>query len=1120
MATILIVDDHVLNREFLTTLLGYGGHRLLEARDGLEGLTVMRAERPDLVIVDILMPNMDGYEFVTQMHNEPEIAHTPAIFYTATYREREATVMAQACNVRWVLPKPSEPGVILKTVHEALGLPMLIADYLPAMITPTDRIGFARIDNQLVDYLVDLEVSSNLIVKLAQEEAGLLREANEIRQVAQRLSVSMASLQAVSLRLTSLIELGIELAAERDPVRLLEAGCRVAFNICMARSVVVAMYAPDTAIPRHFVCRGIDDAVKSRLSLMPASGALAALLAGGPVVRLSGLSGNPHESGLPAWHSPVHSFLGVPVASRVRVHGWIYLVDKLGGASFSEVDQQVAATVAAQLAVSYENLQLYEQIQSHHHLLTAEMAQRIQAQESLGASLRARTVMARCNQVMVRAVDESGMLDQMCQTVVEAGAYRMAWIAYAGPDGDLVPVAQAGAHDVVLKYFPSDWIRDEQGWTPAATALRTGMTGIVGDVLAILPLQAWQEQARTRGYRCAISMPLRDEGTVFGVFTICASHAHAFDAGQIAMFEELADDIAYGVIHLRNKDGRADAERSLLATEEKLSKILESIDNVVWSHSGTHLLYLSPIVEQVYGRPIEAFFADPKLWFTVIHPDDASRVRNRRGKLLDGGSITQEFRIVRPDGSIRWIEDRAKAVRDISGAVVRFDGVETDITGRKEYEARFVHMANHDALTGLANRNLLSDRLAQAMLQARRTGGVLAVLFMDLDRFKEINDSGGHSLGDGLLKAVAARLRDTIRDNDTVARQGGDEFIVLLANLHTQAEVAIVVDKILAAFVAPFMVNEQKLFISVSVGVTIFPDDSDDMQALLRNADTAMYRAKAEDGISVQYYSKEMGVRSDERTDLEGRLRKAVDNHEFAVYYQPKVHIDTEHIIGTEALIRWPQADGTMISPALFIPVAEEIGLITQIGEWVLRTACAQNKAWQDAGLPRISVAVNLSARQFMQPGLLESVNRALLESGLDACYLELELTESMMMNSAEHFITTLHALKKLGVQLSIDDFGTGYSSLSYLKRFPIDRLKIDQSFIRDIVTDPGDATITRAVIALGHSLNLKVIAEGVETAEQLAFLRANHCDEIQGYYFSRPVAAVLLAGLLEMKAP
>ncbi|MFT5962446.1 MAG: CheY-like chemotaxis protein/transcriptional regulator with GAF, ATPase, and Fis domain, partial [Burkholderiaceae bacterium] len=619
MATILIVDDHILNREFLITLLGYGGHRLLEARDGLEGLTSMRAEHPDLVIVDVMMPNMDGYEFVIQMQSEPDIAAIPVIFYTAAFQERKASTMAQACHVRWILPKPTEPGVILNTVYEALGLPLRHTDSVPASFTINDRIDFARVDNQMVDYLVDLENSSHLITRLVQDDVSLLVEANEIRQVAQRLSSSLANLQAVSLRLTSLIELGIELATERNPEQLLKAGCRVAGGMCAARSAVVAMFEPGSSTPRHLICRGINDAVRAQLILEPISGTLAQLINGSAPIRLSDLSGNPQEAGLPDWHSPVHSFLGVAVVSRDRVHGYLYLLDKLGGGGFSEVDQQGAATVAAQLAVSYENLQLYEQIESQHQLLSAQIAQRIEAENSLGASLRVRTVMARCNQAMVRATDESDMLAQMCQAVVELGAYRMAWIAYVGPDGELLPVAQAGAHDIKFNYFPSSWVRDEQGWTPATTALRTGAAGMVSDVMAILPLQVWQEKASASGYRCAMSLPLKDGNEVFGVFTICASEAQAFGTSQIAMFTELTSDIAYGVIHLRNKDGRATAERSLLASEEKLSKILESIDNVVWSHSGSHLLYLSPIVEQVYGRRAREFFNDPKLWFKVIH---------------------------------------------------------------------------------------------------------------------------------------------------------------------------------------------------------------------------------------------------------------------------------------------------------------------------------------------------------------------------------------------------------------------------------------------------------------------------------------------------------------------
>jgi EAL domain-containing protein (putative c-di-GMP-specific phosphodiesterase class I) len=348
-----------------------------------------------------------------------------------------------------------------------------------------------------------------------------------------------------------------------------------------------------------------------------------------------------------------------------------------------------------------------------------------------------------------------------------------------------------------------------------------------------------------------------------------------------------------------------------------------------------------------------------------------------------------------------------------------------------------------------------------------------------------------------------------------VARQGGDEFIILLTGIHRPQDVSAVAYKIFEAFSTPFFVRGRELFVTTSIGATIFPEDGEDMQALLRNADTAMYRAKEEHGNAFQFYSREMSIRALERAELESALRRALERKEFELFYQPKVDGRSGRIIGAEALIRWHHPEMGLVSPTRFIPMAEEIGLIVPIGDWVLHTACSQIKAWQIDGLPEICVSVNLSARQFRQERLVESVAETLRGFQLDAKCLELELTETMVMNSAEIFITKLRELQDLGVQLSIDDFGTGYSSLSYLKRFPLHHLKIDQSFVRDIATDEDDAAITSTVISLGHSLDLKVIAEGVETEEQVAFLRKHHCDEMQGYYFSKPVPAREFASLL-----
>jgi diguanylate cyclase (GGDEF)-like protein/PAS domain S-box-containing protein len=433
--------------------------------------------------------------------------------------------------------------------------------------------------------------------------------------------------------------------------------------------------------------------------------------------------------------------------------------------------------------------------------------------------------------------------------------------------------------------------------------------------------------------------------------------------------------------------------------------------------------------------------------------------------------------------------------------------VAMDLTSHKQYEARLEYQANYDALTGLANRNRLHDRLRQAIVSAQRYGHQIAVAFIDLDHFKFINDSLGHHIGDQLLKAVAARLKSCMRENDTVARHGGDEFVVVIDH-SAEKVISMLMPKILASVAEPVMVDERELQVTCSIGFSLYPMDGLDADTLLKNADAAMYRAKEQGRNNVQFYTHELNQKIRKRLVMESILRHALARGEFFLHYQPQVALQTGCVIGVEALIRWNHASEGVIAPSDFIPLAEELGLIVPIGEWVLRTACAQMKAWQQAGLPKISVAVNLSARQFRQRDLAGGIARVLQETGLDPCYLDIELTESMVMHDVELAVATLGKLKAMGIKLSIDDFGTGYSSLSYLKRFPISVLKIDQSFVRDITCDANDAAIARSIIALAHSLKLQVIAEGVETEGQLKYLGLHGCDAIQGYYFSRPLSA------------
>jgi diguanylate cyclase (GGDEF)-like protein len=436
---------------------------------------------------------------------------------------------------------------------------------------------------------------------------------------------------------------------------------------------------------------------------------------------------------------------------------------------------------------------------------------------------------------------------------------------------------------------------------------------------------------------------------------------------------------------------------------------------------------------------------------------------------------------------------------------------------RRRMEQRVSHMAFHDELTSLPNRMMLSARLDQALSRHRRAGSQLAILFLDVDRFKVINDSLGHETGDALLRHIADRLRAHSREGDTIARMGGDEFVVLIENSGNLQDVSARAQRLVEELASPYMLGINDYHITVSIGISIFPADGRDATTLLKSADVAMYRAKDTGRNNYQFYSAAMNVHTVERLELESDLRHALERHEFILHYQPKVEVSTGLITGLEALLRWVHPRRGLMSPMEFIPLAEETGLIASIGEWVLATACAQTKAWQDQGFSKLDVAVNLSARQFADPMLFSKLASIIRGSGLHPSSLELEITESLVMSQGANAVNVLQQLKSLGVRIAIDDFGTGYSSLAYLKSFPIDTIKVDRYFIRDIPANFGDKQITRALIAMARSLRLKVVAEGVETADQLKFLRKERCDLVQGYFLHRPLPEGEVAAVLQL---
>jgi diguanylate cyclase (GGDEF)-like protein/PAS domain S-box-containing protein len=559
------------------------------------------------------------------------------------------------------------------------------------------------------------------------------------------------------------------------------------------------------------------------------------------------------------------------------------------------------------------------------------------------------------------------------------------------------------------------------------------------------------------------------------------------------------------------------AEANLRSSEALLHSIVNTAADGIIVIDGTGMLeFVNAAIERMFGwKPPELIGRNVDCLLPTRHRHAPRRMMSEKdpgnhAPIIDAG---REMKAQRKDGSVfpieftfgeMWIEGR-----------IKYAGIMRDVTERKCAEERIRHLAHYDYLTGLPNRTLFSQLLEQALSESKFAQKQVAVLFIDLDRFKLINDSLSHESGDAVLQQMAKRLTDALPRRDTIARFGGDEFAVLMRDCSIPKDAAETAQKLLTALAQPLLLEGQEYHLTASIGISAFPGDGENAQTILKHSDIAMYRAKEHGKNNYQFYSSQMNLHSFERLVLERFLRHALEQDEFQLYYQPKIDLVTNCVTGVEALLRWIHPGMGIISPTKFIPLAEETGLIVPIGAWVLRAACAQNRAWQEQGLPALTVAVNLSARQFAQEDLHETIIAVLDETGLPPELLELEITESVTMENPEHAAALLRKLKALGIRLAIDDFGTGYSSLSYLKRFPIDNVKIDRSFIKDIPHDQDDVAITQAVIAMAHSLRLKVIAEGVESEDHLRFLREHGCDEAQGYLFGAPMPADKVMQLL-----
>jgi len=716
------------------------------------------------------------------------------------------------------------------------------------------------------------------------------------------------------------------------------------------------------------------------------------------------------------------------------------------------------------------------------------------------------------NNAIIHAQDRSQLFAEVCKAVVEHGRLQFVRIAMLEPlNREVRTVAHSGNdHGLSARFYFSMDPSVPEGRVPSARALREGGYFICNDVAEDTDGILGRELLLAAGLRSVATFPLPVGGAPAGALQLYATEPGFFDDELVNLIDKLAQNVSFALNNFEREAARRAAEKALRDSEQRFRDIAQAAGEYVWENDNAgRYTYLSPRVVEVLGFNAEELVGHSATEFMPAEEPERVRQWFADNMKPDRSFRGLEHMIISKSGETLWLHVSGVATRDERGNPTGHRGTARDVTEIKESEARISYLATRDPLTELPNRLLFNDRLEQGIINARRKGDSLAVLFIDLDRFKNINDSLGHHVGDLLLREVSSQMAACIRKGDTLSRLGGDEFVVTLEGLSQAEDAAQVARKIIRALAKPLNVGGHMLNTTCSIGISIYPNDAEDGRELMKNADTAMYHAKERGRNNFQFFSPEMNVRAVERHQLETEMRRALDLNQLVLHYQPQADMRTGTLVGMEALIRWQHPERGLVPPSSFIPVAEESGLIELIGRWALKTACEQNREWQASGLPALKVAVNISTRQFNDPrGFANEVTRLLNATGLDPRYLELELTESMLLKNVDENIAVLRRLGKLGTHLAVDDFGTGYSSLAYLKQLPIATLKIDRTFVRDIETDSDDAAIIEAIIAMAHGLDVRVTAEGVETKGQMEALRKLGCDEFQGYLLSKPLPA------------
>jgi len=1088
---ILIAEDSPTQAAQLAHLLEQNGFAVTVAGDGRAALTLLERLKPTLVISDILMPELDGYGLCKAIKSDDRLKHIPVMLVT-TLGDSLDVIKGLECGADNFIRKPYDEKYLLSRIHYLLmnlELRKTQRMQMGVEINLGERKYFITAERQqILDLLISTyEQAVHINDELKAREQDLAHSNQVLKGlylIAEGLNRAGSEQEAAELALERAMELpGIQAGW----ISLWEKGS--GFRLGAVRNLPPALQAPGAMEGDCFCRRGL------------VSGDLDHVTNILECERLSKASGD--TQGL-RYHASVPLWLGD------RTLGVMNLVGPEKGL-FTEDELKVLYGVGNQVAVALDRARLHANLER----LVAERTAKLEAE--IGERKRIEKEQARLVAIIEATPD---------------------MVATAGLDGVPLYCNRAGLD--MLGYSGS---RDLSG-------LHLGETH--PEWSRKLMLETGIPDAIEHGSWTGETALLRPDGGERPVSQVIL--AHKGDNGSVEYLSTIIRDIT---VQKENERRIMRVNRlysvlsgintAIVRTRERQDLFAEAC-RIAVEQGGFRMAWVGLLdadgitVTPVAKAGVEEGYLDNICLSTVQDAPDgcqmvARALQERTAVFCNDIGTDPQMARWREEALRRGYRSLAVFPLHVGDKVVGlmllyaseanfFDkeemGLLTELAGdisfaldHIEKEQRLNYLAYYDVLTGLPNRALVYDRLEQGTRAARRNDWLLAVLFVDLDNFKVVNDTLGHSIGDALLAEVSRRLAACLRDTDTVGRLGGDEFGIILPEIGASEDAAMVASKVIESCRRPYLIESHELFVSASVGITLFPDDAVDSEALIRNADTAMYRAKDLGRNTYQFFTAEMNRNTQDKMRLEADLRHALDRGEFLLHYQPKVSCTSGRVTGFEALLRWQHPVRGLVGPDEFIPVLEETGLIVPIGEWVLATACAQAQRWHDEGLGTPSMAVNISGRQIHVADLCATVRQALDASGLAPAHLELELTESQLMKDAEGIIDLLRRLKAMGVSISVDDFGTGYSSLAYLKRFPIDSLKVDRAFVRDIIADPNDVSITRAIITLAHSLKLKVVAEGVETEGQLGLLIANHCDEIQGYYFSRPLPAEEATALL-----